>query len=105
MLMPSGVGLGVLDAFAAGIPVVTATGEGHGPEFEYLSHGGNSLITDPNPQSLASAVLQALDPARNAALRGGASRAATRWTVENMVENFTEGILRACHAVHTGVAL
>ncbi len=41
---PGPVGLGVLHAFAYGVPVVTLRGGRHGPEFTNLEHMGNAII-------------------------------------------------------------
>ena len=96
MLMPGAVGLGVLDAFAAALPVITAAGTGHGPEFEYLTHGDNGLVAEPTPMSLADATLVALDPCKSARFRHGACQASTRFTLDNMVNRFGAGIRAAC---------
>ncbi len=100
MLMPGAVGLGVLDAFAAGLPVVTAAGRGHGPELEYLRQGppaasgtANSIVTEPDAVALARAVRQALAAAP--AMRPACFATARRVSVAHMVERFTDGVLRA----------
>ena len=36
-LVPAQLGLAIVDAFAAGLPIVTTKAHGHGPELEYLS--------------------------------------------------------------------
>jgi glycosyltransferase involved in cell wall biosynthesis len=49
---PGPVGLGVLHAFAYGVPVVTRRNVRHGPEFTNLENGINALIYD-DPRELA----------------------------------------------------
>src|SRR6202158_4163281 len=44
-LMPGPLGLAILDAFSAGLPVVTSTAPFHGPEIDYLEEGRNGLVT------------------------------------------------------------
>lgn len=43
-ISPSPVGLGVLHSLAYGVPVITFQNVRHGPEFQNLKHGENSLI-------------------------------------------------------------
>lgn len=45
-ISPGDVGLGVLHAFAFGVPVVTSDLTTHGPEFENLKHDQNGLVLD-----------------------------------------------------------
>lgn len=93
---PGAVGLGILDSFAADIPLATTSDASHGPEIEYLVHGANGLLIDGGAAEFAHAVVNLLrDHARLARLAQGASQAAERYTVENMVANVERGIL-AC---------
>src|SRR6266571_2246355 len=59
-LLPGAVGLAVLDAFAAGLPILTTRIPIHGPEIEYLEEGVNGLMTDPQPEAYAEAVSSVL---------------------------------------------
>ena len=95
MLMPGAVGLGVLDAFAAGLPVVTATGPGHGPELEYLREGWNAAIVEPTPKSLAAATTGLMDPARRRQLEQACTETSERISVEEMVARFASGVTQA----------
>ena len=95
MLMPAAVGLGVLDAFGAGLPVVTATGPGHGPELEYLREGWNAAITEPTPRSLALATVALMDPTRRQHLEKGCIETSERISVEEMVARFAAGVTGA----------
>jgi hypothetical protein len=45
MLMPAHMGLSVLDAFAASLPVITTRHNNHSPEFAYVKDGRNALLS------------------------------------------------------------
>ncbi len=93
MLMPGAVGLGILDAFAAGKPVVTTRQGTHGPEIEYLQNGVNGIMVEREAGAYAAAVVRLLtDTSLYAKLCRGASRSASRYTLDAMVENFRLGI-------------
>ncbi len=95
-LNPGSVGLAILDSFAAGLPLVTTAGALHGPEIDYLDNGVNGVIVSGNEDVFAKTVVGLMrDPHRMAALREGAMKSAARYTIENMVENITNGIF-AC---------
>jgi glycosyltransferase involved in cell wall biosynthesis len=101
MLMPSAVGLGVLDAFALQLPLVTAAQALHGPEFEYLRDGVNGVVTAAGSTAGAYADVVAgllRDPARLARLKEGCAASATTFTVETMAQRFGEGITSALSA-------
>ena len=92
MLMPGAVGLGVLDAFAAGLPVVTAAGTGHGPELEYLESGVNSVIAEATPESLAAATRAGLCPSLRAGFELACAETSQRISLGHMVEHFADGV-------------
>ena len=95
-LMAGAVGLAVLDAFAAGLPVITIRSELHGPEIEYLEEDFNALIFEANPGAFSEAVCSLLTQSdRLARLRAGASASSEKYSIENMAENFRTGI-RSC---------
>lgn len=94
-LLPGRAGLAVLDAFAAGLPIVATRLPIHGPEIEYLEDGRNGLLTDPDPAAYASTVASLLsNPAQLRTLRQGAAASAKKYSIEAMVENFRCGILQ-----------
>jgi glycosyltransferase involved in cell wall biosynthesis len=94
-LNPGALGLGILDAFCAGLPMLTTHQRTHGPEIEYLHHGQNGLLLDASAQAYASGILQLLgDPAFQSHLRNGALASAQRYSIETMVENFAVGVER-----------
>lgn len=96
LLNPGLVGLGILDAFAAGIPIVTTDCGLHSPEIDYLRHGENGFMTASTLDSYVETVEQILTDKQLAAhLHKGCLEAANHYTVENMAGNFRAGILKA----------
>ena len=92
-LMPGRVGLVILDAFACGLPLLSTRLKIHGPEMEYLEERINGLISEPTIPAF-SEMVTSLFSNRDALgrLQAGAREAGTRYTIENMVANFSEGI-------------
>lgn len=96
MLMPGLVGLAVLDAFAAGLPMATTDVPFHSPEIEYLEPGVTGLLTPHNTQAFADAVADLLRNADTWQRMSRASLEASRhYTIESMVKNFGDGVLKA----------
>jgi glycosyltransferase involved in cell wall biosynthesis len=96
VLNPGAVGLHVLDAFCAGIPMATTVDARHGPEIAYLKNGVNGVVSDGNPISYAADVVSLLeDKARYAAICTAAKIDAGRYTMVNMVDRFHAGILKS----------
>lgn len=92
-LSPGAVGLHVLDAFCAGVPMITTEGARHGPEVSYLVSGENGYIVAAEAAAYADVVLRLLgDAAELARIRGAAARDARRYTLDHMVRRFIEGI-------------
>jgi glycosyltransferase involved in cell wall biosynthesis/peptidoglycan/xylan/chitin deacetylase (PgdA/CDA1 family) len=95
-LLPGRVGLAILDAFAAGLPMLTTQLRIHGPEIEYLEEGVNGLMSDHRPAAFAEAVSSVFSRSdRLAGLQAGAIASAEKYSIENMVANFRGGI-RSC---------
>lgn len=92
-LNPGMVGLGILDAFVAGIPFVTTDCGKHSPEIAYLRNNENGLLTPADLDSFVRAVVNLLnDQHLLAKLRAGALQDAGHYTIENMVQNFRRGV-------------
>jgi len=90
---PGPVGLSVLHSFAYGVPVVTAHSGRHGPEFDDLEHGKNSLLYSTYNEFKKTLVNLCND--RSLAIRLGKNayeHYAENRTLENMVEGFVEAI-------------
>ena len=99
-LNPGLVGLHVLDAFCAGVPMITTATALHSPEIAHLKSGVNGVICESDdPEGYSAAVIRLLN---DTALRGRMAREcsadASRYTLENMVRNFTDGVLRCMRA-------
>jgi glycosyltransferase involved in cell wall biosynthesis len=95
-LLPGRVGLAILDAFAAGLPMLATDLSIHGPEMEYLEEGVNGLKSEPQVGAYAEAVASVLSRGdRLRQLQEGAEVSSGKYSIENMVDNFATGIL-AC---------
>lgn len=95
-LNPGLVGLGVLDAFCAGLPVITRDLDVHSPEVEYIDHDVNGLVLAPDMTAYADAVIALLhDDERLRRMRRAALESAARHSIDTMAENFARGI-QAC---------
>jgi glycosyltransferase involved in cell wall biosynthesis len=96
LLMPGAVGLVILDAFAAGLPLLSTRLKIHGPEMEYLEEGTNGLLSEPDVSAFADMVASLLSNRELLArLRRGAWESGAKYTIDNMVANFELGI-RQC---------
>lgn len=92
-LSPGAVGLHVLDAFCAGIPMITTSNARHGPEVSYLKHGRNGFVVPDNAAEVARTYTRLIsEPALFAAVRSAAFEDARRFTLDNMVQRFFDGI-------------
>jgi len=98
VLMPGLVGLGVLDSFAAGVPMVTTDVPYHSPEIEYLSDGVNGIVVRDfeSVEKYAAEVVALLgDDLRRKRLVSACEESARLYTVETMVERFSAGVMSA----------
>ena len=96
LVVPAQVGLVVVDSFVLGLPLITTDYPGHGPEFAYLEPGANGMITATDVREYADAVVNLLgDRAKLECLKAGCVRGASEYTIENMAQRFTSGILQA----------
>lgn len=91
---PGIVGLAILDAFAAGLPMITTDIPIHSPEIEYLSNGVNGLLTSDDPKAYAEAIIALFESkSRLHLLSRGAIDSAREYSTENMAKRFAEGIV------------
>ena len=96
MLNPGLVGLGILDAFAAGLPMVTTDCNLHSPEIAYLRHGENGLMTADKLAAFVQACADLLsNPGKRQQLAAAARADADHYTVQNMARRFGDGIVSA----------
>ena len=95
LLMPGLVGLVILDCFTLEVPLVTTQYAFHSPEIEYLENGRNGIMTKDNVEDYCETVLRVLsDPKALASLKEGCRISAGRYSMERMIESFSEGIVR-----------
>lgn len=99
MLHPGTVGLGVLDAFAAGLPLLTRHGSCRAPESAYLRPGVNACIAGDDVGAFVAAAIGLLqDEGERRRLAAGAAASAARHDIEGMAVRFAEGIEAALRA-------
>lgn len=96
MLNPGLVGLGILDSFVCGIPIVTTDCGIHSPEIAYLENGVNGIMTANDLNAYVNACVKLIqDEAWLDQLRKGCASSAEEYTVENMARHFADGIVDA----------
>ena len=96
LLMPGLVGLAIVDSFAAAVPMVTTDIPIHSPEFAYLEHGRNGLISENSLEAYASLVAETLlAPRRLEQLRIGCRASAERYSLRRMARSYADGVM-AC---------
>lgn len=94
-LAPAAVGLGILDAFTAGLPLITTDVGTHGPEIEYLENGVNGFIVQHELSAYAECVSHVLStPDLLNRMSQSALRSAAQYSIESMVDNFHAGIVQ-----------
>jgi glycosyltransferase involved in cell wall biosynthesis len=88
------LGLNVLDAFAAGLPIVSIESPHHSPEIAYVNDANSRLVAreGTNLSDALAAVLR--DEDLRARMVEEASRTADRYSLDAMVERFADGIQR-----------
>jgi glycosyltransferase involved in cell wall biosynthesis len=93
MLNPGLVGLGILDAFVCGVPMLTTDCGIHSPEIAYLKNGSNGVMTANVLGDFAGAAIRLLrDPEALNVLHAGCAKSVAEYTVEKMARRFADGI-------------
>lgn len=93
LMSPGAVGLGVLDSFVAGVPMVTTDFGRHGPEIAYLRPGRNGSVSKDDPTAFFNACEELLaDSVQRSRLAHDAASAAAAFSVEAMARKFSQGI-------------
>ena len=96
ILNPGIVGLGILDSFVFGVPMITTACGIHSPEIAYLRPGENGLMTRDDVQDYARAVLSLLeDPAAMHRIGKSCLASAAEYSLDGMACRFVDGIVRA----------
>jgi glycosyltransferase involved in cell wall biosynthesis len=92
-LNPCMVGLAILDAFSASLPLITTNQPAHSPEIDYLQLGHNGMISDYTVESYALMVISTLaSPSLLNQLKANARISSENYSIENMVANFVGGL-------------
>jgi L-malate glycosyltransferase len=98
---PGLIGLGVLDAFTARLPVCTTSIPIHSPEIEYVRHGYNGLVASPDPPDYSKAVVQLIsDKVELAKLKDAAEQSSKVFTIDEMVLRFRTGISKCLGSIN-----
>ena len=92
-LLPGLVGLAVLDSFTLGVPMITTDLPIHRPEFDYIQDGYNGVVTTFAVDAYSNQAIRLLeDETWHSKLVEGCLQSATRYSVDNMAINFSEGV-------------
>jgi len=101
MLNPGMVGLGILDSFAMGLPMVTTDCRIHSPEIAYLDPGRNGIITDNTLEAFTEEVGKLfVNPGLRQKIAEEGIKDSSEYLLENMVQRFCEGITQALNTPH-----
>lgn len=93
MLNPGLVGLHIVDAFCSGLVMITTRTARHSPEVAYLRDGENGVYAGDTPEAYSSAVLDVIQDVEFLQKMQQACLAdSERYTIENMVSHFADGI-------------
>jgi glycosyltransferase involved in cell wall biosynthesis len=94
MLMPGLVGLAIVDAFCASLPLVTTDIPIHSPEIAYLDVGKNGLITMFDVGAFAKETVSLLRDTHRLLLMSEAARGSrAELSIESMAHRFAQGIV------------
>jgi hypothetical protein len=92
-LIPCMVGLGIIDAFTTGLPLITTKQKTHSPEIDYLKPNYNGIMTDYSIEAYAEGVISVLNSNTLLQfLKSNALSSSHLYTIENMVKNFVTGL-------------
>lgn len=92
LMNPGLVGLGILDSFAANVPLITTDCGLHSPEIAYLDETNGIMAEDDIGNYVDACAKLLSDSSARAHLIKGCSEATERYTLTNMVENFADGV-------------
>lgn len=92
-LMPGLVGLSIIDAFTAGLPIVTTDIPFHSPEIEYLQNGQNGVMVQHDVSFFAQAAIGLFsDGTGLRRMQLNAKKSADLYSIDAMVNNFKVGV-------------
>jgi hypothetical protein len=94
ILMPGRVGLIAVDSFQMRLPIITTNYNFHAPEYEYLIHGKNSLVSEDNIPSFVELVTSYLqDEKLQINLKLGANDSERDYRLQDMQEGFVNKLI------------
>lgn len=98
-LLGGTAGLAIVDSFAAGLPLLATQLPTHPPEISYVRDGWNGRLVPHDSAEFSEAIVETIsNPATLSKLRAGAWESGGRYTMETMVENFSNGIISCLSA-------
>ena len=84
-----------------GVPLFTTDNGLHSPEIAYLENGVNGVMTALNVHDYVDAIAKYLEsPDMRSGLKEGCYRSSKRYTIDKMIQNFSDGIV-SCLATDT----
>lgn len=93
MLNPGLVGLHIVDAFCSGMVMITTRTARHSPEVAYLQDAVNGVYAGDTSEEYSQGVLEVIqNPDRLNKMKQAALADSERYTLENMVSRFADGI-------------
>ncbi len=96
MLNPGLVGLHVVDAFCAGMVMVTTADARHSPEVSYLTNEVNGLVVEGGANDYSSQIIDLFrDKKIMSILTKNSTESALIFSLDNMIQNFVNGIEKA----------
>jgi L-malate glycosyltransferase len=103
LLNPGSIGLSVLDAMSAGLPMFTTKGARHGPEISYLTHERTGFVLSGDADHYADTVIRTIaTPGLTERIGAEARIAAQSYSIEDMADRFVGGIDACLHYYQRG---
>lgn len=100
--IPGAVGLNIIDSFSFRCPLITTKIDNHGPEISYLESYKNGIMTNVNLEEYADTIITLTsDKTQLDRLKQGCSEARSFYSIENMANNFFNGVLTLLSKPHT----
>ena len=96
MVLPSHVGLSILDGFAAGLPIVISDFKNHCPEITYFTNNVNGLLSKKDINDFAKKIAFLFEnPNILSSMSVEAIKTAEKYSVNKMAKNFANGIIKS----------
>jgi glycosyltransferase involved in cell wall biosynthesis len=93
--IPGAVGLNIIDSFMFLCPLITTNINNHGPEISYLINNDNGIMTRFNVEDYANSIINLIsDNFLKKKLMQGCKKAREIYSIDNMVNNYFNGILK-----------